>query len=72
MTAAIHNPTECLLSYDDAGKMLGVTGRTVYSLVKSGELPAVRFGRSVRIDPADLREFIDKSKRVDTIREAGE
>ncbi len=53
---------EGLLTYDHAGKLLGVTGRTVWSLVDRGELPAVRFGHSVRIDPADLRAFIEQAK----------
>ena len=54
---------EGLLTYDHAGKVLSVSGRTVWTLVDRGELPAVRFGHSVRIDPADLRAFIDRSKR---------
>ena len=53
---------ERLLSYEQAGKLLGVTGRSVWTLVDRGDLPAVRFGRSVRIDPVDLRAFIDRSK----------
>lgn len=51
-----------LMTYQDAAKVLCVTDRTVWQLVKDGHLPAVRFGRSVRIDPADLREFINRSK----------
>ncbi len=54
---------ERLLKYDEAAKLLGVTGRTVFTLIKTGKLPAVRFGRSVRIDPGDLRAFIDSAKR---------
>ena len=54
---------ERLLKYADAAKLLGVTERTLWALVDQGKLPAVRFGRSVRIDPADLRAFIDASKR---------
>ena len=54
---------EGLLTYDQAGKLLGVTGRTVWTLVHRGDLPAVRFGHSVRIDPADLRAFIERSKQ---------
>lgn len=52
-----------LLAYPEAAKVLGVTERTVRSLVCRGALPAVRFGRSVRIDPADLRAFIERAKR---------
>jgi len=56
------NHLERLLTYREAGKLLGVTERTIWTLVDQGSLPAVRFGRSVRIDPADLRRFIDRSK----------
>ncbi len=53
---------EELLTYDQAGKMLGVSGRTVWTLVDRGDLPAVRFRRSVRIDAVDLRRFIERAK----------
>lgn len=53
---------EGLLTYDQAGKLLGVTGRTVWTLVHRGDLLAVRFRHSVRIDPADLRAFIEQAK----------
>lgn len=52
-----------LLTYREAANVLGVTPRTVWSLVQAGTLPAVRFGRTVRIDPTDLRRFIDRAKR---------
>ena len=57
---------EGLLTYDQAGKLLGVTGRTVWTLVHRGDLLAVRFGQSVRIDPGDLRVFIERSKQTPT------
>lgn len=61
------NPTqvEPLLTYRAAAKLLGVTERTLWSMVDRGELPSVRFGRCVRIDPADLRAFVNRSKRCD-------
>lgn len=66
--AAVTNPNitaptvERLLTYKQTGNLLGVTERTIWTLVDQGELPAVRFGRSVRIDPADLRAYIDRRK----------
>ena len=54
---------EHLLTYREMAKLLGVTERTVFTLVKTGELRAVRFRRSVRFDPADVRELIDRSKQ---------
>ncbi len=54
---------EPLITYREAAEILGVTERTVSSLVKEGKLRAVRFGRSVRFDPADIRAFIEQGKR---------
>jgi excisionase family DNA binding protein len=51
-----------LLTYRQAAEVLGVSERSIWTLVDQGTLPAVRFGRSVRIDPADLRAFIDRAK----------
>ncbi len=59
---------ERLLTYEEAGKLLGVTGRTVWTLVHHGDLLAVRFGHSVRIDPADLRAFIEQAKGRESAR----
>ena len=55
---------ERLLSYGEVADILGLTDRTVWELVRKGELQNVRFGRSVRVDPADLRGYIDRSKPV--------
>ena len=60
--ASTHPVVKPLLNYREAGKLLGVTERTIFKLVKDGELPNVKFGRSVRIDPDDLRVFIKKNK----------
>ena len=52
-----------LLDYPRAAKRLGVSKRTLWTLVKNGSIPAVRFaGRTVRIDPVDLEAFIQRSK----------
>ncbi len=47
------------VSYRDAGKALGVCDRKVWDLVKSGQLYAVRIGRSVRIPVAELERFLE-------------
>jgi excisionase family DNA binding protein len=54
---------EALLTYRQAAEVLRITERSLWSLVDRGALPAVRFGRTVRIDPADLRKFIERSKQ---------
>ncbi len=46
------------VTYDEAGKMLGVCSRVVWQLVKDEKLNATRIGRSVRIPIAELERFI--------------
>lgn len=50
--------TQLLLDYDESGRLLDVSGRTVRRLVASGDLPAVRVGRQVRIRPEDLAAYV--------------
>jgi excisionase family DNA binding protein len=55
--------TDFLLSYRQAGRILGVDQRTVFEYVRKGEIPSVVLGyRNKRIDPADLRQFIESRK----------
>lgn len=51
-----------LVTPREAAKILSLCEKTLWSLTKRGELPAVRIGRSVRYDVADLRRFIDRQK----------
>jgi len=51
-----------LLTYQQVAKLLATSDRTVWQLVKDQKLPAIRFGRSVRIDPTDLQVFIEQAK----------
>ena len=60
--ASTHPVVKPLLTYREAGEILGVTERTIFRLVQDGEIPNVKFGRSVRIDPDDLCVFIKKAK----------
>ena len=49
-----------MVSYREAGRMLDVCERTVFGLVKAGDLPKVSIGRSVRIPVSALQDFIDQ------------
>lgn len=51
-------PQRTLINASVAGDRLGVSTHRVYELVRSGELPSVRLGRTIRIDPAALETFI--------------
>lgn len=46
----------------DAAARLGVTTRTLYKFIDSGQLPAYHFGRVIRLKLADLDTFIDASR----------
>jgi excisionase family DNA binding protein len=48
--------TEEVLSY------LKVNPRTIYRLIKTGELPAVRIGRQWRFRRSDLDAWIDRQR----------
>ena len=45
-----------------AAEVLGVCPRTVDNFIARRELRVVRLGRRTKIDPSDLRRFIDEKK----------
>lgn len=47
-----------LLKIEAVANQLQVSTATVWRLIKNGKLRAVKIGKSVRIHPADLEEFI--------------
>lgn len=47
-----------LLRAEEAARLLGLGRSTVFALLATGELPAVRVGRSVRVSRAALQHFI--------------
>ncbi len=49
-----------LLTYQDVAEVLAVSRWTVKRMVEAGELPVVRFHRSVRVRAEDVARFIDK------------
>lgn len=51
-----------LVTPREAATALSVCEKTLWSLTKRGELPAVRIGRMVRYDLADLQRFINGQK----------
>ena len=51
-----------LLTARDLAEMWSVDLSTVYRLMRGGEIPTVKFGRCVRVTPADAGEFI-KTRR---------
>ncbi len=51
-----------LLTFDQAAKIMGISHRTLESMVTNGLLKVIRIRRSVRIAPADLEAFINGSR----------
>jgi excisionase family DNA binding protein len=49
------------LTIAEVAAMMRVSKMTVYRLVHSGELPAVRVGRSFRVTEDDVNEYLRKS-----------
>jgi len=50
---------------EEVAKELKISRFTVYELIKRGELPAYRIGRSMRIEAADLEKYKQQSKQGD-------
>lgn len=48
------------LQITDVAEILNVSVRQIYSLVTSGELPAIKVGRSWRIEQDQLEQYIDR------------
>lgn len=59
------NAPRLLLTPRDAAKAMAVCEKTLWNLTQPrGTLPAVKLGRAVRYDPADLQAFIGRMKGV--------
>ncbi len=55
-------PHKRLLSYDEAGQLIGVCGKSIYNAARAGKLRVVKLGRLVRVDPQDLDAYIEANK----------
>lgn len=50
--------TARFLTVQEVADMLRVSSMTVYRLIKAGDLPAVRVGRSFRVLPDDVDAYL--------------
>jgi excisionase family DNA binding protein len=50
------------LTIDEVLGYLNVTSRTIYRLIRIGELPAVRVGRQWRIRRTDLDQWLNRQR----------
>jgi excisionase family DNA binding protein len=52
-----------LLSVPEAGELLGMGRSWVYQQIRSGEMPSVHLGGSVKVKREDLAQYIEKHRR---------
>ena len=50
-----------LLKPDDIARVLDISRSLAYRLLKTGDIPSIRFGASVRVRAIDLEEFVHRS-----------
>ena len=50
-----------LLKVAEVAQILNISKSLAYRLIQSGDLPSIRLGRSVRVRPADLEQFIQSN-----------
>ena len=54
--------TPAFLTMDEVLGYLRVTSRTIYRLIKTGDLPAVRIGRQWRFRQTDLDAWLSRQQ----------
>jgi excisionase family DNA binding protein len=59
-----------LLKAEDVARITRLSLPMVYKLIGQGKLAHIRIGRSVRVDRADLDEFLCQRRYVGAIRGA--
>jgi excisionase family DNA binding protein len=55
------------LSLKDVQQLLGIGKTKTYELVTTGELPAVRIGRCIRVNRTELDEWLRTQRYADSI-----
>jgi len=58
------------LSVADICEYMGVSTFVVTSVLRSGELPAVKFGREWRVSTGDFEDWINAQRRADATHDA--
>jgi excisionase family DNA binding protein len=63
MSEPCSKSTVLLLTPPEASQALSISLRKLWGMTKSGEVPHVRLGRSVRYPVSDLLNWIDSKKK---------
>jgi excisionase family DNA binding protein len=70
MTALPDPATEPTLRVERAGQLLGISRSSAYEAARSGQIPALRFGRRLVVPTAALLELLKAGRQPATGREA--
>jgi excisionase family DNA binding protein len=54
---------EPLMSLEEVGRVLRISERGVYRLLRSGDLPSLKVGQRTLVEPEQLRNFIANRRR---------
>jgi excisionase family DNA binding protein len=61
-----------LLSINEVARLLSVSRRTVYALIRRGDLAPIRVGERLRFEQADVRAYLERNRETTPeMREAG-
>lgn len=52
------------MGLDEVALKMGVKYLTIYRMVRSGELPAVRLGKQYRVSKRELEEYLEGNRNV--------
>lgn len=63
MTGNTPTPAKLLLTPREAAAAMSVCEKTLYTLTRRGELPAIYIGSAKRYSIEDIQAFIERSKR---------
>ena len=54
--------TPLLITREEAARLLTISERKLWELTNARKVPCIRFGRAVRYDAGDLREWVESQK----------
>jgi excisionase family DNA binding protein len=51
-----------LLSINQVARLLGISRKTLYALIRRGDLLPIRVGERLRFDQADIRAYLERQR----------
>jgi putative molybdopterin biosynthesis protein len=52
------------LKGEEVAEILNVSRAQAFNLMRRGEIPSIRIGHNIRVEEADLHEFIKNNKSI--------